>query len=104
MLQAVLPAGGESRDTRVARAWSAGGRAPLPERELPVTAGGDFRGLAAVMHAIAVVAQHAAHGAAVHVAVHAGLPGIDLAGEEPLGRLDDRLRPFRHVLGPGFHA
>src|SRR5262249_51732054 len=76
----------------------------LPERELLVATVRDLGGLAPVVDTITVVTQHATHAAAVHVAVYAGLPGIDLPGEEPLGRPDDGLRPLRHVLRPGLHA
>jgi hypothetical protein len=55
------------------------------------------------MNAIAVIAQYAAHAAALHVSVHTGLPGVDFGGEQRLGRLHHCLRPLRHLLGPGFH-
>src|SRR5437870_953182 len=54
----------------------------LTEQELAIAIGGDLFALAPVMNAVAVVAQHAADAAAVDVAVHSGLPGIDLAGEQ----------------------
>src|SRR5581483_9152586 len=64
-------------------------------------AGGDLVTLPTIVGAVAVVAEHAAHGATLDVAVHPGLPGIDLAGEQRRGRLDDRLGPSRHLLGSG---
>src|SRR5688572_22627470 len=72
----------------------------LSKHELPVTALRDFGRLAPVVHAVTVETQHAADTPALHVAIDAGLPRIDLAREQPLGRLDDDLRPLRHVLGP----
>ena len=56
--------------------------ATLAEDEFLVAAFGDFVGRPPEMHAVAVIAQDAAHGPALDVAVHAGLPGIDLGGEQ----------------------
>ncbi len=48
------------------------------EREFLVSALGDFVRLAPEVNAMAVIPQHATYVAALHVAVHAGLPGINL--------------------------
>ena len=50
----------------------------LAEDELLVSPSGDFVSLAAKVNAMAVIPQHATYAATLHVAVHAGLPGIDL--------------------------
>src|SRR4051812_40325681 len=50
----------------------------LAEEELLVSLSGDFVRLAAEVNAMAIIPQHATYAAALHVAVHAGLPGIDL--------------------------
>src|ERR1051326_2305657 len=55
------------------------------------------------MHAVAVVAEDAAHGPALDVAVNTGLPGIDFRGEQRFGRLDHGPGPIIHLLRPGFH-
>ena len=79
--------------------------AALAENEFLVAASGDLVGRPPEIHAVTVIAQDAARGSALDVAVHAGLPEIDLRGEQFLGRLDDGPGPIVHLAPAWFlHA
>ena len=53
--------------------------------------------------AVAIISQYAADAAALHVSVHAGLPGIDLGGQQRFGGLDHGPRPLRYRIAPCLH-
>src|SRR5437763_694106 len=87
----------------VSLAWSRAVSWALSERKFLVTAFGDLIGRPPEMRAIAIVAQNAAHGPALDVAIDAVLPGIDLERQQRFACLDHYPRPLVHVLWPGLH-
>src|SRR5262245_2633364 len=59
-----------------------GGNVGSSKPELPVAAGCNIVGPAAVLHGAAVVAQGATNVPALDIAIHAGLPGAHLAEQQ----------------------